>query len=128
MNRLTPAPRAARTTFLAEVLDHFGHAGTSAPSGTTTPAMFRTRAHPNPFNPRTRVEYAMPQACHLAITIYNVKVQKVRTLLARQVPAGAGHVDWDGTDDRGRSTASGVYFRVSEALGEREVAKMALVR
>ena len=123
-----PGGLSARTTFLAEVLDHFGHAGTSAPSGTTTPVMFRTRAYPNPFNPRTRIDYAMPQAGHLAITIYNVKCQKVRTLLDRTVPVGAGHVDWDGTDDRGRATASGVYFRVSEALGEREVEKMALVR
>ncbi|RKZ18786.1 hypothetical protein DRQ50_03475 [bacterium] len=131
-NLNTPADHtgglSARTTFLAEVLDHFGHAGSSSPSGTMIPAMFNTHAYPNPFNPRTRIEYAMPWSGHLVITIYNVKGQKVRTLLDRAVPMGAGHVDWDGVDDQGRMTASGVYFRVSEALGEREVEKMALVR
>ncbi len=46
----------------------------------------------------------------MAIDIYNVKGQKVITLVDEQMSAGHHSVVWNGKDDSGRNAASGIYF------------------
>ncbi len=66
--------------------------------------------HPNPFNAVTVIPYQLPYAAPVRLTVFNVLGQPVRTLVDQHQPAGAHQVIWDGTDDRGRPAASGVYF------------------
>jgi len=55
--------------------------------------------YPNPFNPNTYIKYSVKQATPVSITIYNVKGQKVKTLVNSVVESGDHSVLWNGTDD-----------------------------
>ena len=84
---------------------------------------------PNPFNPTTTIQYALPQAADVELTVYNVVGQPVRTLVAEYQSAGRYAVEWDATNDSGRSLSSGMYFYRLQAGGEfREVKKMLLLK
>jgi hypothetical protein len=65
---------------------------------------------PNPFNPTTQVSFALPKAANVNLTIYNVLGQQVKTLVNQEMSAGVQTIEWDGTDNTGRTVASGVYF------------------
>ena len=68
------------------------------------------RNYPNPFNPSTRIGYALPAAEHVTITIYNALGQKVKTLVDEQKGAGNYTEMWDGTNDSGQEAPAGVYL------------------
>lgn len=67
--------------------------------------------YPNPFNPTTTIEYTLPIASQLSISIFNVMGQEVATVLPLQdKPAGTYRVSWNGMDNNGNQVASGTYF------------------
>jgi len=66
--------------------------------------------HPNPFNPKTTVSFALARAGRLEVHIYDLGGRRVRRLWDGLQAAGSHELEWDGTDDRGRQLASGVYF------------------
>jgi hypothetical protein len=65
---------------------------------------------PNPFNPATVIEYALPRASDVKIQIYNVLGQKVRNLVDEHQELGYKVIRWDGVDDNGTDVSSGIYF------------------
>ena len=65
---------------------------------------------PNPFNPETRIEYMTPTNTFVHIAIYNLQGQKIRVLVHEMKNAGAHTAVWNGVDDSGRPTGSGVYM------------------
>ncbi len=96
----------------------------------TRPAVFSLADnYPNPFNPTTMLQYALPQAADVALTVYNVLGQPVRTLVAERQAAGRYAVEWDATNDQGHRLSSGLYFYRLQAGGDfREVKKMLLLK
>ncbi len=96
----------------------------------TRPAAFAlTSNYPNPFNPATTIQYALPQAANVQLTVYNVVGQPVRTLVAEHQSAGRYLVGWDATDDSGHSLSSGLYFYCLQAGDEfHAVKKMLLLK
>ena len=95
----------------------------------TRPEVFSlANNYPNPFNPATTIKYALPQAADVALTVYNVLGQPVRTLVAEHQNAGRYVVEWDATNDSGHSLSSGMYFYRLEAGGDLEVKKMLLLK
>jgi len=84
---------------------------------------------PNPFNPSTRIPFAISQAGRVTLAVYDVRGRRVATLVDRDLPAGEHHVDWQGKDDAGHDIASGVYFCRLDAPGTRHAAtKMVLMK
>jgi flagellar hook assembly protein FlgD len=65
---------------------------------------------PNPFSQGTVISFSAPTAIRVAIDIYNVHGQLVRTVFSGAADAGQHEVAWDGTDSRGARVARGVYF------------------
>jgi hypothetical protein len=71
---------------------------------------YRLTNYPNPFNPITTISYSVTQPTHVELTVYNIKGQKVKTLVNERKEAGEHLVVWDGSDRDNRPVASGVYF------------------
>jgi hypothetical protein len=81
------------------------------PSGAVLPMEFSLSQNvPNPFNPSTDISFALPRDSKVSLTIYNVLGQHVTTLVDDYMAAGYRTISWNGTDQTGRTVASGVYF------------------
>ncbi len=83
---------------------------------------------PNPFNPSTIVQYALPHDAQVNLVVYNVLGQHVATLVNEMQRAGMQSVTWDGTDATGHSVASGVYFYKLRAGDFTDTKKMLLLK
>lgn len=66
--------------------------------------------HPNPFNPRTRISYSLPEETHVTLRIFDLRGKRVCTLVDRTVLAGEHAEIWRGRDAVGAPVSSGVYF------------------
>jgi len=66
--------------------------------------------YPNPFNPETRISFSLKEAGRVTLTVFNVRGESVRTLVAGQLNAGAHMVVWDGRNDYGQPLPSGMYI------------------
>jgi len=84
--------------------------------------------YPNPFNPTTNIEYAVPVSNHVSIDVYNTLGQKVRTLVDRFVTAGTYKTMWDGRDDNSNILPTGIYFCKMQASHFTSVKKMILTK
>ncbi len=82
--------------------------------------------YPNPFNPETRISYDITKKGNVTVDIYNLKGQKVKSLLSEKQEAGMHNVVWYGDNDSGKKVSSGTYlYRVKN--GEEEVVKKMLL-
>jgi hypothetical protein len=84
--------------------------------------------YPNPFNPSTVIQYAVPRQGNVSLVIYNVLGQAVRTLVDMPLAAGRYTARWDGRDNNGRFVGTGVYFYRLNADQTSLVKKMLLVK
>jgi hypothetical protein len=83
--------------------------------------------HPNPFNPTTSIELALPIASDYSVTIYNVAGQVIRTY-SGYANAGVVSIEWDGRDASGSQVASGMYFYKAVAGQFSATKKMLLMK
>ncbi len=91
-------------------------------------AVFLDQNFPNPFNPRTVIRFGLDAPSTVRLDVYDARGALVNRLVAGRLGAGVHEVSWVGTNERGESVASGVYFyRLS--MGRREITrKMILLR
>lgn len=66
--------------------------------------------YPNPFNSETTIQYQLPSDADMAIDILNTTCHKICTILNQHQKAGNHSVVWNGTNNRGETVSSGVYF------------------
>ncbi|HIG53162.1 MAG TPA: DUF2330 domain-containing protein [Candidatus Handelsmanbacteria bacterium] len=80
-------------------------------NGSVPSDWFLRQNYPNPFNSSTVLPFQAPAStADVALHIYNLQGQKVRTLAEGPVIAGYREITWDGRDQNGRIVASGVYL------------------
>jgi hypothetical protein len=79
--------------------------------------------YPNPFNAQTVIEYTLPDNSPVNLTIYDIKGQKISTLINENQSAGKHQIIWDGGN-----LSSGVYFYKLRAGDYRETRKMVLMK
>jgi len=84
--------------------------------------------YPNPFNPITKMNYSLPVRSKVVISVYNVLGQEVKNIFNKQQDYGKHVVSWDGTDNKGREMASGVYFTRMIAEQFSQTKKMLLLK
>ncbi len=65
---------------------------------------------PNPFNPSTLIQFAMPARGAADLRVYDVRGSLVRTLVSGELEAGYHDYLWNGLSDAGVQVPSGVYF------------------
>ena len=84
--------------------------------------------YPNPFNPTTKIQYQLPENTHVELVIYNVRGQKVQTLVSEVLAAGIHKRVWDGRDMFNQQVSSGIYFYQLKTKKYQTIKKMILVR
>jgi calcineurin-like phosphoesterase family protein/carboxypeptidase family protein/flagellar hook capping protein FlgD len=84
--------------------------------------------HPNPFNPRTTVKYALPAVGHARVSIIDLRGREVKLLVDEVQQAGEQSVVWDGLDRDGHSAPSGTYIAHVSAGGQVRTTKITLAR
>ncbi len=83
---------------------------------------------PNPCGPATQVFFRLERETPVEIVVYDVAGRPVRHLTSRAFGAGAHALPFDGTDDRGRRLASGLYIYRFVAAGRVETRKLVVSR
>jgi hypothetical protein len=83
---------------------------------------------PNPFNASTRIDYSLSASGFVSLEIYNILGQKVRTLVWQSQTPGAKSVYWDGKNNSGDDTPTGMYFYRLKTAGQNLTKKMTLIR
>ncbi|MFZ1685517.1 MAG: T9SS type A sorting domain-containing protein [Candidatus Zixiibacteriota bacterium] len=83
---------------------------------------------PNPFNPATEIQFGLPRAGRVVVSIYDIRGSEVITLVDKNINAGTFHVTWNGLDRNGRSVSTGVYFYRLQAGEFTQSKKMLLLK
>ena len=115
---ITELELGMRYYFAVTALDYWGNesalsAEVHGIAGATSPESYELALYPsvpNPFNPKTKIKYSVPERADIRLEITNALGQKVRTLFHGIQDAGLYQRFWDGTDDNGKVLSSGVYF------------------
>jgi hypothetical protein len=110
-----------------DLADYYGRPyGTDV--GAQTPDDFTLRQnYPNPFNPTTTICFMLSQPADWTLSIYNVEGRLVRRYEGSQ-ESGTVEVVWDGQNEAGQTTASGVYLYRLEAGAFSDTRKMILLK
>jgi hypothetical protein len=88
---------------------------------------------PDPFNPATTFEVSSPAGQQVSVSVTDIRGRQVRQLWNGILQGTRRTLHWDGTDDRGRGVASGVYYAVvrtadGQGAGSQRTERMTLVR
>ena len=67
-------------------------------------------SYPNPFNPSCTIEFSLAQKSPAKLEIFNLRGQKVRSLLTAELQSGLQRLQWDGRDDNANPLSSGIYY------------------
>ena len=74
--------------------------------------------NPNPFNPETTISFVLKQDRQTELTIYNLKGEKVKTLINEHLQKGLHQVTWKGMDKNNKPVGSGLYIMVLQSDGK----------
>ena len=84
--------------------------------------------YPNPFNPVTTISFSLNKADYVTIDIYNIKGEKIKSLLNEHLGATQHNIVWNGKNDAGEPVSSGIYFYKIKAGKFNAVKKMVLIK
>lgn len=101
--------------------------GVSAAEELTTRTRF-LGASPNPSRGMTNIGFSLARESDVRLEIYGPDGRLVRRLVAERLGAGQHRVDWDGSDEAGKRSPSGVYLTVFRAGETSEKGRLMLLR
>jgi len=84
--------------------------------------------YPNPFNPITTISYEIPKAEFVVVGVFDMRGNKITTLVNELQNPGVKSYNWNGTNDYGNSVAAGVYIYTIQAGNYRQSKKMILLK
>lgn len=83
---------------------------------------------PNPFNPSTRISYTIPEEANVTLDVYNVRGERVATLVNAIQTQGVHTVHWNGTNDFGQAVPGGLYIARMSAGSFAQTIRMVLLK
>lgn len=91
---------------------------------TGKPKSFNLRQNfTNPFNPKTKIEFDIPQQAYTKLEIYSIDGKMITQLVNSSLDAGTYNVEWDGNN-----VASGLYFYRLSAGDFSQTKKLVIVK
>jgi len=89
--------------------------------------VFNCKNYPNPFNPSTTISFSISNDSNVELSIYNIKGQRVKTLVNNDFDRGNHSVVWNGIDDSGKAVSSGLYLYKLNVNGKTEAVKKCIL-
>ena len=83
--------------------------------------------YPNPFNATTTMSFSIPVNGIVELSVFNIKGQKIVTLVDENLRIGLHGVIWNGNDESGNPVSSGIYFYILRTEEEIITNKMILL-
>jgi len=84
--------------------------------------------YPNPFNPTTTIKFGLSEDSQVRLDVYNIKGEKIITLVDGYLKAEFHSIVWDGTDSSSKPVSSGVYFYKMQSEKYNSTKKMILMK
>ena len=84
--------------------------------------------YPNPFNPHTKIEYFLPNAIDVKITIHDVLGNVIKNFGKDSQMNGYQSVQWNSKNDKGIDVSAGIYFYTITAGNFSQTRKMILLK
>ncbi len=79
--------------------------------------------YPNPFNPVTNINFSIPSASNVSLSVYNVSGQEVASMVNERMSAGTYKVDWNAVN-----FTSGIYYYTIRTENFVQTRKMLLIK
>ena len=120
-----PLPIDQRTAIYNWIND--GALGSSSLAVNPTPPNYKINlnTYPNPFNNSVRISFSSDNNRQKEILIYDMMGVLVRSLYFKSIIKGENYIFWDGKNDLGKTSTSGIYFinlfQGFESLGTKKV-------
>ena len=89
-----------------------GALGSSSLSVNLIPVSYKINleTYPNPFNNSVRISFLSENSEKKKILFYNMMGTKVRSIYLENIIIGQNFIFWDGRNDLGKISTSGIYF------------------
>jgi hypothetical protein len=84
--------------------------------------------HPNPFNNSTTISYMLSKTDLVAVNIYNVKGELVKSLSLSIQKQGLHNIIWSGEDNNGKLVSPGIFLCKVTINGSSKLHKMMLMK
>ena len=95
----------------------------------TAPTAFQlAQNYPNPFNGSTTIPYGIPRQTRVEISIFDIRGQRIRTLINVEKSPGMYSTRWVGRDDAGNMVGSGIYYAHIRAGDFQQSRKVLLIK
>ena len=98
------------------------------PSGMVALGAELRQNFPNPFNPSTRIEFALERPAMVELTVFDLAGRHVATLQQGELAAGDHHVTWNGLSAQGTPVPAGQYRYVLQTDQGRLSRSMVLLK
>jgi hypothetical protein len=89
---------------------------------------FNVSNYPNPFNPETTISFTIQNSNKVTLDVYNIKGQKIKTLLNDQINRGKHSIVWNGVDKNNNPVSSGVYLYSLKTRDQQITKRMLLLK
>ena len=97
-------------------------------AGETVETPLRLGCHPNPFNPKTTIEFYIPERGVMELAVYDVSGRRVALLAHGTTGAGEHRAEWNGRCSDGSAAATGVYFMRLRTMDGSKTVKAVLLK
>ncbi len=102
--------------------------GMAGEEGAAVPRQIFLGNYPNPFNPATILKYQITRRGKVRLSLYDVRGTLIAVLVDGVRNPGLHSVKWEAANRREGAVASGIYFAVLEAGGQRVYHKIMYLR
>lgn len=118
----------SRPELWAALADAFAPTSVAVGEGAVLPEASFVSLTPNPFRASMCVRLSTPATSRVRLNVYDVRGQRIRSLLHDTVGRDVHEIVWNGRDDRGRASPAGVYWIRLETPSSKQSVRVVRLR
>jgi hypothetical protein len=128
-DKVVPLKYTAYSNLVGRAFQGFAYLKVTKSSGGNPASASLISTAPNPFNPVTRIKFAVAKPGTYSLRIYNVQGALVKTLASQRYDVGTHEAMWDGRTNAGGKAASGVYYaKISGDGGDASTLRLVMAK